>query len=98
MFGDMGATMPDLTAQLEKGQVPKKFPLELIGTESEDRIDKKICPWDAIKMYEFDEGVEHSKYFYEPKTLDAAKGVYVTNAVEKKRLEEKQLELFETDR
>jgi hypothetical protein len=69
--------------------------LELIGTESEDRLDKKICPWDAIKMYEFDEGVEVSKYFYESKALDVVKGVYVTTALEKQRLEEKQLELYE---
>jgi hypothetical protein len=74
--------------------MPKKFQLELIGTESADRLDKKICPWDAIKMYEFDEGAERSKYFYEPKALDAVKGVYVTNAVQKQRLEEKQLELY----
>jgi len=79
---------------LETSEVPKKFQLELIGTESEDRLDKKICPWDAIKMYEFDEGVEVSKYFYEVKALDAVKGVYVTNALEKRRLEEKQLELY----
>ena len=71
--------------------------MELIDTESTDRLDKKICPWDAIKMYEFDEGVERSNYFYQPKALDAATGVYVTNAVEKRRLEEKQLELYETD-
>ena len=82
---------------LEADQIPKKFLLELIGTESEDRLDKKICPWDAIKMYEFDEGVERSKYFYESKALDAAQGVYVTNAVEKQRLEEKQFELYETE-
>jgi len=82
---------------LETEQVPKQFQLELIGTESEDRLDKKICPWDAIKRYEFDEGVERSKYFYEPKALDAVKGVYLTNAVEKQRLEEKQLELYESD-
>ena len=78
-------------------QIAKKFQLELIGTESEERLDKKICPWDAIKMYEFDEGVERSKYFYEPKALDSATGVYVTNAVEKRRIEEKQLELYEID-
>ena len=47
-------------------------------------------------MSEFDEGGP-SKYFYEPKALDAVKGVYVTNAAEKQRLEEKQLELYETD-
>ena len=82
---------------LETEQIPKKFQLELIGTESADRLDKKICPWDAIKMYEFDEGVERSKYFYEPKALDPATGVYVTNAAEKRRLEEKQLELYEID-
>ncbi|MGE5303397.1 MAG: hypothetical protein ACM3TN_08710 [Alphaproteobacteria bacterium] len=80
---------------LEKEAVPKKFQLELIGTESEDRLDKKICPWDAIKMYEFDEGVEVSKYFYEPKAPDAVKGFYVTTVAEKQRLEEKQLELYE---
>lgn len=51
----------------------------------------------AIKMYEFDEGVERPKYFYEPIALDAVKGVYVTNALEKRRLEEKQLELYEPD-
>jgi hypothetical protein len=38
--------------------------------------------------------MESSKYFYEPKALDGVKGVYVTNAVEKQRLEEKQLELY----
>jgi ferredoxin len=80
---------------LEKEAVPKKFQLELIGTESEDRLDRKICPWDAIKMYEFDEGVEVSKYFYEPKAPDAVKGFYVTTVAEKQRLEEKQLELYE---
>jgi hypothetical protein len=78
---------------IEKDKMPKKYQLELIGTESADMLDKKICPWDAIKMYEF-EGGERSKYFYEPKALDAVKGVYVTNAVEKQRLEEKQLELY----
>ena len=81
---------------LEKEAVPKKFQLELIGTESEDRLDKKICPWDAIKMYEFDEGVEVSKYFYEPKEIETANGLYVTRAAEKKRLEEKQQEIYMT--
>jgi len=79
---------------LETAEVPKKFQLELIGTESEDRLDKKICPWDAIKMYEFDEGVEVSKYFYGPKTLDAVTGLYVTTTLEKQRFEEMQLELY----
>jgi hypothetical protein len=74
--------------------LPKKFQLELIGTQSADTLDKKICPGDSITMYEFVEGMESSKYFYEPKALDGVKGVYVTNAVEKQRLEEKQLELY----
>ena len=73
--------------------MPKKFQLELIGTESADTLDQKIRPWHAIKMYEFDEGVELSKYFDESKALDAAKGVYVINTLEKRRLEQKQLEL-----
>lgn len=79
---------------IEEDKLPKKFQLELIGTESADTLDKKICPSDAIEVYEFDEGVELSKYCYEPKALDAAKGVYVTNAAQKQRLEEKQLELY----
>jgi hypothetical protein len=74
--------------------MPKKFQLELIGTELVDTVDKKICPTDGIEMYEFDKGAELSKYFYDPKALDAVKGVYVTNAVEKQRLEAKQLELY----
>ena len=42
--------------------MPKKIQLQLIGTESEDRLDKKICPWDAIKMYEFEDGLEVAEY------------------------------------
>ncbi len=79
---------------LEKEEVPKKFQLELIGTESEDRLDKKICPWDAIKMYEFDEGAELSEYFYVSKHIKVVNGLYVIEAAEKKRLEEKQGELY----
>jgi hypothetical protein len=45
-------------------------------------------------MYEFDEGAELSKFFYEPEKIDSVNGVYVTNAAEKKRLEEKQIELY----
>ena len=45
-------------------------------------------------MYEFDDGMESSKYFHESRALDGVKGVYVTNALEKQRLEEKQLELY----
>jgi hypothetical protein len=68
--------------------------LELIGTESDDRLDKKICPWDAIKMYEFDEEAKLSKSFYEPMKIDAVNGVYIMDAAEKQRLEEKQIELY----
>lgn len=74
--------------------VPRKILLELIGTASEDRLDKKICPWDAIKMYEFDAGVERSKYFYEPGNLTRKNGVYVIDQKEKQRLEELQEELY----
>jgi hypothetical protein len=82
---------------LQTETVPKKFQLELIGTESEDRLDKKVCPWDTIERHEVDEGATLSKYFYEPKALEVVKGVFVTNAIEKQSLEEKQLELYESD-
>ncbi len=65
---------------VEENKLPKKFQLELIGTESDDRLDKKICPWDAIKMYEFDEGAELSKNFYEREKIDEVNGVYVMDA------------------
>jgi ferredoxin len=79
---------------LKESELPKKFQLELIGTESEDRLDKKICPWDAIKMHDFDEGAELSKYFYEPGNIKIVNGLYVTGAAEKQRLEENQEELY----
>jgi len=79
---------------VEENKLPKKFQLELIGTESDDRLDKKICPWDAIKMYEFDEGAELSKNFYEREKIDEVNGVYVMDADEKRRLEKKQIELY----
>ena len=79
---------------VEENKPPKKFQLELIGTESDDRLDKKICPWDAIKMYEFEEGAELPKNFYEPTKIDAVNGVYIMDAAEKQRLEEKQIELY----
>jgi hypothetical protein len=75
--------------------VPKRFQLQLIGTESEDRLDKKICPWDAIKMYEFDDGLEVSQFFYDITQLKKIDGGYVINDAEKERLEEKQSELYE---
>jgi hypothetical protein len=93
-----GESMPDLTAQTEEKKKRKGTALlAVMGENCSSCLDKKICPWDAIKMYEFDDGVERSKYFYEPAALDAVKGVYVTNAVEKRRLEEKQLELYDSD-
>ncbi len=79
---------------LDPDAMPKKFQLQLIGTESEDRLDKKICPWDAIKMYEFEEGAQISEYFYDPEKIKTVNGVYVIDAGEKKRLEEKQKELY----
>ena len=45
-------------------------------------------------MYEFDEGAELSKNFYEPEKIDAVNGVYVMDAAEKQRLEKKQIELY----
>ncbi len=75
--------------------VPKRFQLQLIGTESEDRLDKKICPWDAIKMYEFDDGLEASEYFYDITKIKQIDGVYVVDPEEKARLEEKQVDLYE---
>jgi hypothetical protein len=45
-------------------------------------------------MYEFDEGAELSKNFYQPEKIDAVNGVYVMDAAEKKRLEEKQIEIY----
>ncbi len=79
---------------LEPGAVPKKFQLQLIGTESEDRLDKKICPWDAIKMYEFDEGAEVSQYFYNPEKIKVVNGLFVVDAEEKTKLEAKQTALY----
>jgi ferredoxin len=79
---------------LEPDKMPKKFQLQLIGTESEDRLDKKICPWDAIKMYEFEEGAEVSKYFYDPEKIKVVNGLYVLEAEGKEESEEKQKELY----
>jgi ferredoxin len=82
---------------LPPDRVPKKFQLQLIGTESEDRLDKKICPWDAIKMYEFDEGLELSQYFYDAEKIKVVDGVYVIDPEEKERLEQKQKGLYGTE-
>ena len=79
---------------VEENQVPKKLQLELVGTESDDGLDRRICPWDAIRMYEFDAGAELSKNFHEPNAIDAVNGVYIMDAAEKQRLEEKRSELY----
>jgi ferredoxin len=76
-------------------QVPKRFQLQLIGTESEDRLDKKICPWDAIKMYEFDDGLQVSEYFYDITKIKEVDGLFVIEPQEKALLEEKQSEFYE---
>lgn len=70
---------------------------DLFGTESTDPLDQGIGPQGAVQIYESDKGGEGAKDFYEPEALDMVKGVYVTNAAEKQRLEEKQLELYEPD-
>src|SRR6185436_9943524 len=80
---------------IDADKVPKKFQLQLIGTESEDRLDKKICPWDAIRMYEFDEGLEVSQYFYDQTKLKRVNDMYVIDAKEKERLEDKQSDLYD---
>ena len=79
---------------LEPDKMPKKFQLQLIGTESEDRLDKKICPWDAIKMYEFEEGLEVAQYFYDAEKIKTVNGLYVIDPEEKERLEKIQQELY----
>jgi ferredoxin len=75
--------------------MPKKIQLQLIGTESEDRLDKKICPWDAIKMYEFEDGLEVAEFFYDKSKIKEVNGLFVIDTKEKERLEEKQAEFYE---
>ena len=95
IFYEYAARYYDISKRpLAPDAVPKKFELELVGTESEDRLDKKICPWDAIRMYEFDEGAELSKNFYQPENIKTVNGLYVMDAREKSRLEEKQQALY----
>jgi len=80
---------------VEPNAVPKRIQLQLIGTESEDRLDKKICPWDAIKMYEFEDGLKASKFFYDAENIKQIDGLYVVEPEEKTRLEDKQGEFYE---
>jgi len=79
---------------IEPDAMPKKIQLQLIGTESEDRLDKKICPWDAIKMHEYDDGLRIAENFYDSARVKQVNGLYVIDAAEKERLEEKQMELY----
>lgn len=58
-------------------------------------MDKKICPWDAIKMYEFEDGQQMSEYFYDQTKVKEVNGVYVIDAQEKTRLDDKQSEVYE---
>ena len=80
---------------VEPDAVPKRIQLQLIGTDSEDRLDKKICPSDAIKMYEFDDGLAMSEYFYDLTKIKEVNGVHVIDAKEKARLEDKQSDLYD---
>jgi len=80
---------------VEQDKMPKKFQLQLIGTESEDRLDRKICPWDAIRMYEFEEGQEVAELFYDPTDIKQVDGLYVIDQKGKQKLEERQNELLE---
>lgn len=75
---------------VEQDKMPKKFQLQLIGTESEDRLDRKICPWDAIRMYEFEEGQEVAELFYDPADIKQVDGLYVIDQKGKQKLEERQ--------
>ncbi len=95
IFYEYGSRFYDSNRKpLDPAAVPKRIQLQLIGTESEDRLDKKICPWDAIKMYEFDEGAQRSEYFYEASKIKKINSLDVIDAEEKERLEEKQQELY----
>src|SRR5499426_2111840 len=75
--------------------MPKKIQLQLIGTESEDRLDKKISPWAAIKMSEFKAGLEVAEFCYDQSKIKQVNGLFVVDPKEKERLEEKQAELYE---
>jgi len=79
---------------LAKEEEPKKSDLQLIGTDSEDRLDKKICPWDAIRMVEFEDGLELSKIFYDPDLIRSEDGVYSIDDAGKEELEDRQMEGF----
>ena len=61
----------DVQGRLRAEVVEGGSQLELMGTESDDRLDKKIS-----------------------RKIDAVNGVFIRDAAEKQRLEEKQIELY----
>ena len=46
-------------------------------------------------MYEFDDGLTKAEYFYDQSKLKQVNGVYVIDAKEKDRLEDKQSDLYD---
>ncbi len=79
---------------LEKSGLPAKSQLELIGMEADDRLDKKIGPWDALTMHEFHKRAELPRNFHEPAKIDAVNGVYIMDDAERQRLEEKLMGIY----
>ena len=77
---------------LEKEQEPRKSDLQLVGTDSEDRLDKKICPWDAIRMVEYEDGIQASRLFYDPELISSEDGVHFIDDEGKQELENRQME------
>jgi hypothetical protein len=79
---------------VEENTLGKQFQLELIGTESVAGLDARLCPWDGIGSYRFDDVAELGKSFHAPVKIDAVNGRYIMDALEKQRLERKQIELY----
>jgi len=95
VYFEYGNRMYDADKKLlEKEQEPKKSELQLIGTDSEDRLDKKICPWDAISMVEYEDALELSKLYYDPELISTEGGVYSIDDKGKEELEDRQMEGF----
>jgi hypothetical protein len=46
-------------------------------------------------MYEFEDGLEVAEFFYNKSKIKQVNGLFVIDAKEKERLEEKQAELYE---
>src|ERR1044071_242010 len=79
----------------ETENVSTTLQLDLIGTESEDPLEKTTRCFNAVTIYGFDKSAELSKYRYDPQALDVIQAVYVTNVVEGQWAEEEQLELYD---